>query len=260
LRKETRPSFKAVVKAIEESGRTLLDIAVISGVAGFVIGTMQLSGLGFKMSMILTTLAGGNALLLLVLTAIVCIILGMGMPTAVIYIMLAVLVGPTLIQLGVNPLGAHLFLFYFGMLSMITPPVCLATYAAASLARSDFWKTGWSGMRLGIVAYVVPFIFAFHPALLLKGSLVEIILAVITAAIGVFLIGIGLAGFLFRSLGWAARAFTTVAGLLLIPPPSGNLWLAANIIGLVVGAAFFLWQWKAPALHRPQLADSKHEP
>ncbi len=246
LQQATRPSFHAVLKALEATARTLLEIVVISGVAGFVIGALQLSGLAFKMSLILTTLAGGSALLLLGLTAVVCIVLGMGMPTAVVYIMLAVLVGPTLVQLGVAPLGAHLFLFYFGMLSMITPPVCLATYAAASLARADFWQTGWAGMRMGIVAYVVPFIFVFHPALLFKGTPMEILLAAATAAIGVILMGIGLAGFLFRPLGLPARAVTTLAGLLLIPPPSSGLWLASNIAGLALGAAFVVWQWRMP--------------
>jgi TRAP transporter 4TM/12TM fusion protein len=247
LQRATRPSAQAVLRALEETARTLLEIVVISGVAGFVIGTLQLSGLAFKMSMILTTLAGGSALLLLVLTAAVCIILGMGMPTAVVYIMLAVLVGPTLVQLGVAPLGAHLFLFYFGMLSMITPPVCLATYAAASLARADFWQTGWAGMRLGIVAYVVPFIFVFHPALLFKGAPAEIVLAAATAAIGVVLMGIGLAGFLFRRLGAPARAVATLAGLMLIPPPSSTLWVASNVAGLALGAALVAWELRARA-------------
>jgi TRAP-type uncharacterized transport system fused permease subunit len=146
------------------------------------------------------------------------------------------------------------------MLSMITPPVCLATYAAASLARADFWKTGWAGMRLGVVASVVPFIFAFHPALLLKGPSSEIALAVATAAIGVVLMGIGLAGFLFRPLGWIARAMTTLAGLLLIPPPSGNCWLAANVIGFILGAMFIFWQWQRPVLKQPQVVSPKHEP
>ena len=259
VQKETRPSVLAVLKAIEDSGRTLLEIVVISGVAGFVIGTLQLSGLAFKMSLILTTLAGGNALLLLALTAIVCIILGMGMPTTVVYIMLAVLVGPTLVQLGVEPLGAHLFLFYFGMLSMITPPVCLATYVAASLAGADFWKTGWAGMRLGIVAYIVPFIFVFHPAMLMKGSLTEIVLAAATAAIGVVLMGIGLAGFLFRPLGWFGRAIATLAGLMLIPSPSTDLWIAVNVIGFVVGAAFVVWQRQIPDLKQPRVAGSKRD-
>lgn len=259
LQKETRPSMRAVLTAIEESGRTLLEIVVISAVAGFVIGTLQLSGLAFKLSLILTTLAGGNALGLLALTAVVCIILGMGMPTTVVYIMLAVLVGPTLVQLEVAPLGAHLFLFYFGMLSMITPPVCLATYVAASLAGADFWRTGWAGMRLGVVAYVVPFIFVFHPAMLMKGTLTEILLAVATASIGVVLMGIGLAGFLFRPLGWLARATVTLAGLMLIPAPSTELWIAVNLTGFVAGAAFVLWQWQGPGLHRRQTADPERE-
>ena len=254
IQKETRPSIGALLKAFEETGRTLLEIIVISGIAGFVIGTLQLSGLAFKMSMILTSLAGGNPLLLLVLTALVCIVLGMGMPTTVVYIMLAVLVGPTLVQLGVEPLGAHLFLFYFGMLSMITPPVCLATYAAASLARADFWRTGWAGMRLGIVAYVVPFIFVFHPAMLFKGAPVDIALAAASAAVGVILMGIGLAGFLFRRLGWFARATVTFAGLLLIPPPDGLFWAAANVVGLLLGLVFVALRWLENARPAPRRA------
>jgi len=254
IQKETRPSLRSVLKAFEDTGRTLLEIVVISGIAGFVIGALQLSGLAFKMSMILTSVAGGNALLLLALTALVCIVLGMGMPTTVVYIMLAVLVGPTLVQLGVDPLGAHLFLFYFGMLSMITPPVCLATYAAASLARADFWQTGWAGMRLGIVAYVVPFIFVFHPAMLFKGAPVDIALAAASAAVGVFFMGIGLAGFLFRPLGWFARATVIFAGLLLIPPPDGVLWAAANVAGLLLGLAFVALEWLENARAAPRSA------
>ncbi|MEK6665395.1 MAG: TRAP transporter large permease subunit, partial [candidate division NC10 bacterium] len=137
---------------------------------------------------------------------------------------------------------AHLFLFYFGMLSMITPPVCLATYAAASIGRADFMKTGWAGVRLGIVAYVVPFFFAYHPALLLKGSPTEIILAVVTAAAGVILLGIGCAGFLFRPLGWTKRGVAALAGLCLFPPPSSGLWVATNVVGLALGVLLVLWE------------------
>jgi len=242
LQRHDRLTVRKLLKAIEETGRVLLDIVAITAVAGFVIGVLQLSGLGFKLSLLLVTVAGGSALGLLFLTSIVCIILGMGMPTAIIYIMLAVLVGPALVQLGIVPLGAHLFLFYFGMLSMITPPVCLATYAAASIGRADFMKTGWTGMRLGIVAYVVPFVFAFHPALLMKGSVVDILGAVVTAVIGVVLLGIGCAGYLFHPFGWAKRAWVAFAGFLLIPPPSTQVWLAGNVLGLVLGLAFVLWE------------------
>ena len=130
----------------------------------------------------------------------------MSLPTTVVYVTLAVLVGPGLTQLGIHPLAAHLFLFYFGMLSLITPPDCLATYAAAAIARADFWKTGWTGMRLGIVAYVVPFAFVFQPALLGKAPAVDVVVAVLAAAAGVIVLAVGCVGYLVRPLSWARRS------------------------------------------------------
>ena len=248
LQKETRPTLRGFLNSIEETGRTMLDLVAITALAGLVIGALQLSGLSFKLSLMLITVAGGNTLLLLALTAIVCIILGMGMPTTIIYVMLAVLVGPALTQLGIVPLAAHLFIFYFGMMSMITPPVCMATYTAAAIARSDFWKTGWTGMRLGVAAYVVPFVFVFHPALILKGTPQEVAMAVVTASIGVVLVGISAAGYLFRPLSWEKRALIGLAGLLLIPSPSGAYWIAANVIGLALGLAVVLWEWNRSAV------------
>jgi len=254
LRRTERLTLARLLGAMVETGRILLDIAAITAVAGLVIGSLQLSGLGFKFSALLVNMAGGSSLALLALSAIVCIVLGMGMPTAVVYVMLAVLVGPALVQLGIPPLGAHLFLFYFGMLSMITPPVCLATYAAASIARSDFMKTGWAGMRLGIVAYVVPFVFVFHPALLMKGSVAEIVLAAASAAVGVILLGFGCVGYLFRPLSWSRRGWAALAGLLLIPPPSSGGWLAANGAGLALGVALVVWERNGSRLQRAALA------
>jgi TRAP transporter 4TM/12TM fusion protein len=245
LARRDRLTGRALVAAIEETGRILLDIVAITAVAGFVIGVLQLSGLAFKLSLLLVTAAGGSALGLLLMTAVVCTILGMGMPTAVVYIMLAVLVGPALVQLGIAPLGAHLFLFYFGMLSMITPPVCLATYAAAAIGGADFMRTGWTGVRLGIVAYVVPFAFAFHPALLMQGTLLDIALAAGTAVVGVFMLGVSCAGYLFRPLGWTRRGWMALAGLLLIPAPSSPAWIAANLAGLGLGAAVVAAEWVA---------------
>jgi TRAP transporter 4TM/12TM fusion protein len=244
LQKETRPTLGSILSSIEDTGRTLLDIVVITALAGLVIGALQLSGLTFKLSLILVTLSGGNVITLLALTAVVCIMLGMSLPTAVVYITLAVLVGPALAQLGIDPLAAHLFLFYFGMLSLITPPDCLATYTAAAIAHSDFWKTGWTGMRLGIAAYVVPFVFALHPALILKGPLTEIVFAVIASAIGTFLLAVGCAGFLFRPLGWLKRCLFILAGLLLMLPTWHGTWLIADGAGLLLGIGLFLWERK----------------
>ncbi|MGH7772669.1 MAG: TRAP transporter permease [Candidatus Binatia bacterium] len=250
LQKETRPTFKGILTCIEETGRTLLDIVVITALAGLVIGALQLSGLTFKLSLILVTISGGNVLLLLGLTALVCIILGMSLPTTVVYITLAVLVGPALTQLGVEPLAAHLFLFYFGMLSLITPPDCLATYTAAAIAHSDFWKTGWTGMRLGIVAYVVPFVFALHPALILKGTMGEILLAVTAASIGTFLLAIGCVGYLYRRMGWVKRGLLWLAALLLMLPTWHGAWLMADAIGLAVGLLLILWEWNGTSVSR----------
>src|SRR5699024_5190612 len=128
-------------------------------------------GLTFKLALVLGSATGGQTFVMLLLTAAVCIILGLGMPTTVVYVMLAVLVAPALIEFGIEPMAAHLFIFYFGMMSMITPPVCMGTYTAATIANANFWQAGILGMRLGIVAFIVPFIFVFHPALILSGSI-----------------------------------------------------------------------------------------
>jgi len=253
LQKETRPTFRAILTSIEETGQTLLDIVVVTALAGLVIGSLQLSGLTFKLSLLLVTVTGGNVLFLLALTAVVCILLGMSLPTTVVYITLAVLVGPALTQLGIVPLAAHLFLFYFGMLSLITPPDCLATYTAAAIAHSDFWKTGWTGMRLGIAAYVVPFVFALHPALILIGTVEEIIIAVVTASVGVIFLGIGCAGYLFRPLDWVKRGTLWLASLLLLLPTWSGVWLIVDALGLALGVLLIFWEWNRRPAGAPVL-------
>jgi TRAP transporter 4TM/12TM fusion protein len=264
LQKETRPSWRAVMDAIEGTGRTMLDLIAITTLAGIVIGAFQLSGLTSKLPIVLTSAAGGNVFLLLLLTALVSILLGMSLPTTVVYVTLAVLIGPALAQLGIVPLAAHLFLFYFGMLSLITPPDCLATYTAAAIAKADFWKTGWTGMRLGIVAYVVPFVFVFHPELIGFGSLAGVVVTMFTASIGVVLLGIGCAGYLFRPLSWAKRVWAWAAAALLMMPPLA--WLpttAADVAGLAVGAALVVWERRGRAMStaltgmRPSASDPR---
>jgi TRAP transporter 4TM/12TM fusion protein len=258
LQKETRPAFRAILASIEETGQTLLDIIIVTALAGLVIGSLQLSGLTFKLSLLLVTVTGGNVLLLLALTAFVCILLGMSLPTTVVYITLAVLVGPALTQLGIVPLAAHLFLFYFGMLSLITPPDCLATYTAAAIAHADFWKAGWTGMRLGIAAYIVPFVFAIHPALILKGTAEEILVAVVTASVGVILLGIACAGYLFRPLALAKRGILWLACLLLLLPSWSGVWLIVDAVGVALALIVILWEWNrsTPAETRIAQANS----
>ncbi|HEY2987233.1 MAG TPA: TRAP transporter fused permease subunit [Candidatus Binatia bacterium] len=248
LKKETRPSLKKILASVEETGRTMLDITTIVALAGIVIGTLQLSAIAFKLSLLLVTISGGHALLLLTLTALGCLFLGLPLPTTVVYIMLAVLAAPALVQVGIPPLAAHLFLFYFGMISLITPPDCLPVYVAAAIAKADFWRTGWTGMRLAIAAYIVPFVFAFHPALILVGTAAEIILAILTASLGVFFLAAGCAGYLFRPLGWWKCGMLGLASLLLLLPKWSGTSLVVDAVGLAVGLLVILWEWNRSAL------------
>jgi TRAP transporter 4TM/12TM fusion protein len=230
---------RELLKILTNSGRGMLEIAAITGLAGVVIGVLQLTGLGFTLTLTLLNIGQSNALLLLVLTAIVSIILGMGMPTTAVYVLLAVMVAPGLAKLGILPIAAHLFIFYFGMLSMVTPPVCMASYAAASIGKTDPVKTGWQAMRLCAIAYIVPFLFVFSPSLLLVGQWYEIVLSIVTAVIGAILLGVGIVGYLFRSIGWVKRVFFLLsAGALLIPVIDSGKFAALTWV--INGSGFFL--------------------
>jgi TRAP-type uncharacterized transport system fused permease subunit len=215
-----------------------------------VIGVLQLTGLGFTLTFTLLKVGESSAILLLILTAVVSIILGMGMPTTAVYVLLAVLVAPGLAKLGIVPIAAHLFIFYFGMLSMITPPVCMASYAAASIGKTDPIRTGWEAMRLCSIAYVVPFLFVFSPSLLLIGHWYEVALSIITAIIGSILLGVGLIGYLFRPVGAVKRLLFILAAIgLLIPVvhsgPYAELTWATNGIGLLLAVILAGADWLA---------------
>ena len=166
-------------------------------------------------------------------------VMGLSLPTTAVYILLAVLIGPALTKAGIEPLAAHLFIFYFGMLSTITPPVCLAAYTAASLARPDPMSTGWESMRLGVLAYIVPFVFVFSPALLLRGSWDVVTWTLCSATIGTVMVGIGLVGHLFQPLGVVKRALFLIAATgLFIPVAQGGKSMASA--WMINAAAFFL--------------------
>ncbi len=246
VQRSSRLNLRGFIKLLEVTGRSLLEIGVVCAGAGFIIGVLQLSGLGFRFSLGMTSLAGGNVFILLIFVAIACVILGMGMPTAAVYILLAVLAVPGLVELGIDPLAAHLFVFYFGILSMITPPVCLATYAAAAIAESDFMKTAGIGMRLASVAYVVPFLFVFAPALILRGTVLEVVLAVGTAIIGAGLLAIALSGYIFGRLNMAQRGLLVVGALALLTPSAAEgilfHWIT-DLVGLGAAVVILLLLW-----------------
>ena len=148
---------------------------------------------------------------MLLLAAVICIVLGMGMPTIGVYLLLATLVAPSLVEVGVAPIAAHLFILYFGMMSMITPPVAIAAFAAATLTNSDPMRTGFAAMRFGWLAFVIPFLFIASPSLLMEGTAVEVGLAFVTALGGVWLVSVGLMGHLFRSIGAVFRILYVAA-------------------------------------------------
>ncbi len=222
--------------ALAETGHSIVDIIMIGAAAGFIIGILNVTGLGFGLTYALVQLGQGNLFLLLVIAAAVCIVLGMGMPTVGVYLLLAVLVAPSLVQVGVEPIAAHLFIFYMGMMSMITPPIAIGAFFAASIAKADPIKTSFTAMRLGWTAYIIPFLFVTSPALLLIGNPISIAVAVISALIGVWAVSVGFVGYLGYKRKLGARLAFMIAGALFLVPLSGEteLLITARLAGLTI--------------------------
>jgi TRAP transporter 4TM/12TM fusion protein len=233
-----RPGWRAFLAALPGAGYAALDIILVCVAAGIVIGVLGISGLGFGLTLTLVQLGEGSLAILLVLTALVCIVLGMGLPTVGVYVLLAALVAPALVKVGITPIAAHLYVMYFGMMSMITPPVAIAAFAAASMAGAEPMRTGWASVAFGWTAFVVPVLFVLSPQLLLIGDALAITLATVTAIAGVWLVSIAITGYYVRPLAPVARFAFALAGLLaLIPagafPGAGY----TDILGAVTGAA-----------------------
>jgi TRAP transporter 4TM/12TM fusion protein len=238
--RRARPS--ELLGALTGAGRSAVEIIMVTAGAGIVIGVLNLSGFAYALSLILITFAGESVAVLLLLAAAVSIVLGMGMPTVGVYVLLATLVAPALEQLGVAKLAAHLFVLYFGMLSMITPPVALAAYAAANIAGADPWRTSLHAVRLGWTAYIVPFLFVASPSLLLIGAPWLVAWTALTAVAGIWLVTIGVVGFALRPIGLLLRGLFAAIGLALFIPPyafAGAPLL--EVIGLIGGGGLAAW-------------------
>lgn len=233
-----RTGLRALLGSLARTGHAVVEIILISAASGLVIGILNVTGLSFNLTYALVQIGGGSALVLLLLSGLVCIVLGMGLPTLGVYVLLAALVAPALIEVGINPIGAHLYVLYLGMMSMITPPIALAAFAAASIAKAGAMPTGWAAMKFGWSAYVVPLLFVFSPTLLLIGEPLPIVVAIITAAMGIWLVSAGLAGYFCGPLGTAMRAGFIAAGLLaLIPAGAFPGAVFTDIAGVVAGLA-----------------------
>ncbi|WP_297211492.1 TRAP transporter permease [uncultured Flavonifractor sp.] len=224
--------LKKIVKASVDGAKP---VAIACGVVGIIIGVVMGSGLGIRMSAVLIDVAGGHLWLLLILTMVVSLILGMGVPTTAAYLMLALLVVPALKEMNVLPLAAHLFIFYFGIISNVTPPVALAAYAAAGVARSNPTKTGFFAFKLSLSGFILPFMFVYNPVLLMQGSPLDIIQSLITALLGIYSLSAALEKFVFKwSINQFERLILFVSALLLIVPGT-----VTDLIGFAVLVGMF---------------------
>lgn len=233
--KETCMTPKRICLALAQGASSSLEVISACAAAGIVVGTLSLTGLGLKLSGLIIGASGGQIWLTLVLAAIVCLVLGMGLPTTAAYIISASAIAPAIIKLGVPPLVAHLFTFYFSCMSAITPPVAVAAYAGAGIAKAAPSAVGWEAVKLGSVAFIVPFAFAYGPALLMLASPVEVIWATISAMIGVTALAASIEGVFMGAMPLASRCLLFLGSLLLIKPG-----LSTDLMGFGFVAALVL--------------------
>lgn len=237
----SRISPRGFLRALAETGQHSVDIVLVGAAAGMVIGIFENTGLGFGLTYLLVDFGRTSLFLLLVLTAVICVILGMGMPTTGIYLLVATLAAPPLLQLGVEPIAAHLFILYFGLMSMISPPVAIAAFTAASIARAGAMATALTSVRLGWTAFIIPFLFVYSPSLLLQGDALHVTIAVATAFFGVFFVSAGLIGYLQDRLRPFPRLLAGISGLMLIVPPLAIPYgMAVNVVGAVIAGALVI--------------------
>ena len=224
-------SAKSIFDSLEAGGRGVITVAVACGIAGVIAGCLTVTGLASKLINIIVGISGSSSLLALVLTMLCCIVLGMGVPTTANYCIMASTCAPILIKMGIPTIAAHFFVFYFGIVADITPPVALAAYAGSAIAKGNPMKTGITATRLAIAAFIIPFVFAYSPSILFVGDVVwyDVILIALTATIGMIGVAAGLSGYLVRSMNVVERVLTIAGGMCLIIP--GTL---TDVIGLAL--------------------------
>jgi TRAP transporter 4TM/12TM fusion protein len=237
LKKESRMGLTKILNALNNSSTGMIEVAATCACAGIVIGVMGLTGLGVKFVSGLITLSGGNLAMALLLTMIVSMLLGMGVPTTPAYAIVATTAAPALIKLGVPALAAHLFVFYFACISAITPPVALAAFAGAAVAGANMWKVGFTAVKIGIAGYIVPYMFVYGRALLMMGSWQEVVQATITACIGTVCLAGGFQGWLWKRLRLPQQAILLAAAFGLIDPqPMTDAFGAVAIATVLITA------------------------
>ncbi len=223
------------VPIMMRTGHASLEILMISAAAGIIIGVLNISGLGFGLTLELVSLLEGFVIILLLVVAVLSIILGMGMPTIGVYLLLATMLAPSIIEVGIPDLSAHLFVFYFGLMSLITPPVAIAAFTAAAVAKANSFQTAWASVRAGWVAYLIPFLVVASPVMIMQGDWVHIILSFLTALIGVWFTTVAIVGQWRSKMPMALRLVFTLTGLLLIIPTDiKDLSIYTNVTGFIL--------------------------
>ncbi|RJX36433.1 MAG: TRAP transporter fused permease subunit [Desulfarculus sp.] len=238
LRTTTRLNLAGVLAALEDGCKGMLIVTISTAAAGIIVGSVDITGLGNRLGTAFVSLAGGHLLVGLFMAMIIALVLGAGMPTTPAYIVQVATVIPALITLGLPPHVAHLFAFYFSCLSLISPPVAAAAFTAAAIAGSDGWKTGWLATRIGLVAFVVPFMFAYEQSLLMEGPVGTMILDMSTACLGAGAFALAGVGFLFRPLQWFERVLAFIAGVLLIAPSKYYSLAGLAVLAALLGAQY----------------------
>lgn len=237
LTKENRMGLRKTVDAFSDGANTSMMVVILCASAGIIIGTFGISGLSLKITGGLISLSGGELWILLIFAMMASIILGMGMPTGTAYILVAILVAPAIVQLGIEPLAAHLFVFYFAVFSAITPPVALAAFAASGIAGAGPYTIAWTALRLALAAFIVPFAFVYgNELLLLEGTILEIVLAAVSAIIGAYFLSISVIGFWKVSLNMVIRLLFLVAALSTIV--TGYL---SDVAGVLLGGLLMVF-------------------
>jgi TRAP transporter 4TM/12TM fusion protein len=254
----TRVTPREMLRAILDTGKAALDIILIGAAAGMVVGALNISGISFGLTLQLIEVSGQNLFLLLVLTAIISIILGMGMPTVSVYVLTASLLAPSIVKLGVSPMAAHMYVMYFGMLSMITPPVAIAAYAAANIARVSGWKAGWSAVVVGWSTFFIPFLFVTEPSMLMNDTALSIAWNFARNILGIFVGTAGIVGFAFAPLKLPIRIAFGLTGLAILIPqhafPGADMLDWVGLIGAVAVLTINWMQGRAQKQTAPQVA------
>ena len=238
LRRSTRVGPAAVLTSLVTAATRSINVAVPCALASLIVSVIAFTSLGTKFTSMILTVAGGEVTILLGLAMVATLILGAGMPTTSAYIMGAVLIAPALIEFGTNPLVAHFFVFYFAIMSMLTPPVALSAYAAASISGSSPSATGWQALLLALPGFIIPYAIVINPGLLLVGPIEDTLLGLFSVLVGLCCVSAAVFGWIFKPLSIIARVFVALAAVGVLWP---EVWVSLSVGGVLIVGSVWLY-------------------